>query len=317
VLVECKPFVHDLETMAISTDMLAAFVQVATTLSVSAAAAELGVGKSVVSKRIALLEAALKATLFSRSTRKVALTPAGEAYLDHARQALAAVASGEERLRDQRLELAGQIRITAPVSWGQRVLAPVLPAFLLQHPAIEIELLLADRLMDIANERIDIAMRWTPQPAPDLVAVALAEIAWAVVASPAYLAAAGTPREPAALAGHPCMSYWRDNSDDSWSLLDRVDGGRCHNVRVRGRYHVNNAEAVVDAAAAGLGIAMLPLYVCEAALADGRLVPVLPGWAPQTRFGGRVSAVLTPERLRLSRNAALLAYLRQRLGAVG
>jgi DNA-binding transcriptional LysR family regulator len=300
--------------MAISTDMLAAFVQVATQLSVSAAAAELGIGKSVVSKRIALLEAALKATLFSRSTRKVALTPAGEAYFEHARQALAAVASGEERLRDQRQELAGQIRITAPVSWGQRVLAPALPGFLALHAAIEVELLLADRLMDIAHERIDIALRWTPQPAPDMVAVPLAEVGWAVVAAPAYLAAAGTPPEPAALAGHPCMSYWRDNTDDTWVL---ADGTRRHSVRVRGRYHANNAEAVADAAIAGLGIALLPSYVCDAALADGRLLRILPGWTPQTRFGCRISAVATPERMRLSRNTALLAYLRQRLAAHG
>jgi DNA-binding transcriptional LysR family regulator len=108
------------------------------------------------------------------------------------------------------------------------------------------------------------------------------------------------------------MSYWRDNSDDTWVL---EGGGRTHSVRVRGRYHANNAEAVADAAAAGLGIALLPSYVCDAALADGRLVRVLPGWTPQTRFGNRISALATPERMRLSRNLALLAYLRQRFAA--
>ena len=298
--------------MAISTDMLAAFVQVAERLSVSAAAAALGVGKSVVSKRIATLEAALKATLFSRSTRKVSLTPAGEAYLDHARQALAAVVSGEERLRDQRLALTGQIRVTAPISWGQRVLAPVLPGFLTLHPAIEIELQLTDRLMDIAHERIDIALRWTALPAPELVTVALASVDWAVVASPAYLAAAGTPLEPADLAVHPCMSYWRDNADDAWVL---GAGERRQQVRVRGRYHANNAEAVADAAVASLGIALLPRYVCAAALADGRLRQLLPDWQPETRFGGRITAVATPERMRLSRNQALMVYLKQWLSA--
>ena len=128
--------------MTLSTDMLAAFVQVAEHLSVSAAAQALGVSKSVVSKRVAQLEQAVRATLFARSTRRVALTPAGEAYLDFARNALRAVADADERLRDLRQELSGQIRITAPVSWGQHVLAPLLPAFLAQHPAIEIELLL-------------------------------------------------------------------------------------------------------------------------------------------------------------------------------
>jgi DNA-binding transcriptional LysR family regulator len=110
------------------------------------------------------------------------------------------------------------------------------------------------------------------------------------------------------------MSYWRDNTDDTWVL---ADGTRRHSVRVRGRYHANNAEAVADAAIAGLGIALLPSYVCDAALADGRLLRILPGWTPQTRFGCRISAVATPERMRLSRNTALLAYLRQRLAAHG
>ena len=109
------PRIGNSETMAISTDMLAAFVQVAEHLSVSAAALHLGTGKSVVSKRVAQLEAQVKATLFSRSTRRIALTAAGEAYLEFARRALVEVATAEERLRDLRTELTGQIRLTAPV----------------------------------------------------------------------------------------------------------------------------------------------------------------------------------------------------------
>ncbi len=291
--------------------MLAAFVKVAERLSVSAAAAELGVVKSVVSKRIAQLEAAVKATLFSRSTRKVALTPAGETYLDFARRALVEVATAEERLRDLRAELTGQIRLSASVSWGQRVLAKRLPEFLRLHPAIEIELLLADRLMDIAYERIDIALRWTSAPAPDLMAVPVASVAWVVTATPGYLAGAGLPQAPQDLAMHACMSYWRESSDDTWVL---GAPGRRELVRVRGRYHANNPEAVADAALAGLGIALLPHYLCDDALADGRLVRVLPGWIPETKFGTRITAVATPERMRFSRNQALVAFLREQLG---
>ena len=297
--------------MAISTDMLAAFVQVAEHLSVSAAAANLGVGKSVVSKRIAQLEAAVKATLFSRSTRKVALTLAGEAYLEFARRALVEVAAAEETLRDLRAELTGQIRLTAPVSWGQRVLAKRLPAFLQLHPGIEIELLLADRVMDVAYERIDIALRWSTSSSPELTAVPVASVDWAVVAAPGYLAAAGAPLEPKDLAAHPCISYWRERSDDAWVL---TAGNRRQQVRVRGRYHANNAEAVADAALAGLGIALLPCYVCADALADARLVRVLPAWTPQTKFGTRITAVAAPERMRFARNQVLLAFLRQQLG---
>lgn len=297
--------------MAISTDMLAAFVKVAETLSVSAAAAELGVGKSVVSKRVAQLEGAVRATLFARSTRRVALTPAGEAYLAFARRALVEVQAAEERLRDLRAELTGQIRLTAPVSWGQRVLAKRLPEFLRQHPAIELDLRLADRVMDVAYERIDVALRWSSAAPPDLAAVPVASVEWLLAAEPAYLARAGTPAAPADLAGHHCLCYWRESSDDAWTL---VRGTQCERVQVRGRYHVDNPEAVADAALAGLGVALLPGYLCDEALAGGRLVRVLPGWTPQTKFGTRITALATPERLRLARNRALVDFLRRQLG---
>ena len=109
--------------MALSTDMLSTFVKVAEHLGVSAAAADMGISKGVVSKRVAQLEQAVRTTLFSRSTRRVALTPAGEIYLAFARQALAALVHADEQLRDLRQDLSGQIRITAPGSWGQKVLA--------------------------------------------------------------------------------------------------------------------------------------------------------------------------------------------------
>ena len=294
--------------MAISTDMLAAFVQVAEDLSVSAAALHLGTGKSVVSKRVAQLEAEVKATLFSRSTRRIALTVAGEAYLEFARRALVEVATAEERLRDLRTELTGQIRLTAPVSWGQHVLAKRLPEFMRQHPAITIELLLADRVMDIGYERIDIALRWTSTPPPELMAVPVAEVAWVIVAAPAYLDAAGVPGDPRDLAAHTCMAYWRESSDDAWTL---VAGERRRQVSVHSRYHANNPEAVAHAALAGLGIAMLPLYLCADALADRRLVMVLPAWTPETKFGTGITAVAAPDRMRLTRNQVLLAFLRQ------
>ncbi len=296
--------------MAISTDMLSAFLKVAEHLSVSRAADDLGVGKSVVSKRVAQLETAVKATLFSRSTRQVALTAAGEAYLEFARRALLEVSAAEERLRDLRAQLSGQIRITAPVSWGQRVLAPRLPEFLRLHPGIEIELQLADRPLDLGRERIDLALRWTSLPAPELHAQVVAQVDWVLVATPGYLAGAGWPRVPEALAVHPCMGYWRESADDAWALM-RVDERR--RVRVSSRYHVNNPESVAEAALGGLGIGLLPGYLCAAALAEGRLVRVLADWTPQTPFGTRITAIVPPERLRLARNQALLAFLRQSL----
>ncbi len=300
--------------MTFSIEMLRAFVQVADTLSVSASALELGIGKSVVSKRIAQLETALEATLFSRSSHRVALTSAGDVYLEFARRALAEVSSGQERLLDLRQTLAGQIRVTAPVSWGQHVLARHLPRFLLAHPAVHVELHLADRMMDIATERIDIALRWSHDSVkPGLSAELLVPIAWVLVASPSYLSAFGTPTQPQQITEHHCLGYWRENSDDAWTLLPAqpTAGEQPVCVRVTSRYHANNPEAVTEAALAGLGIALLPHYLCDQALASSRLVRVLPSWVPQTKYGAGITAVASPERMRLARNQALLAFLQQ------
>ncbi len=298
----------------ISSDMLSAFVKVAERLSVSVAADELGVGKSLVSKRVAQLEQKVQATLFSRSTRKVVLTPAGEAYLDFARRALAEMTAGEERLRSLRAELTGRIRLTAPVSWGQRVLAKRLPEFLRAHPGVEIELQLADQMMDVAQRRIDVALRWTATPPTDLAAVPVARIDWVMAAAPSYVAAHGAPVAPEDLAQHSCLAYWRDPADRAWSLVD--DQGREAQVQAHSRYHVDNPDAVADAAVAGLGVALLPDYLCRDALADGRLVPVLPQWTPRTRFGTHITAVGAPERMSIMRNRLLVDFLRAASPAV-
>ena len=298
--------------MTVSTDMLAAFVKVADSASVSRAALELDVGKSVVSKRVAQLEEAVGATLFARSTRRIALTPAGEAYAEFARRALAEMGAGQERLRALRSDLTGCIRLSATVSWGQRVLAGKLPEFLRLHPAIEVELQLVDRMVDVAYERIDIALRWSTTLPQGLVCEPVATVGWSMVAAPGYLANAGAPLTPANLAQHSCLCYWREASDDLWAL---AHAGQMARVRVQGRYHVDNPEAVAEAAMAGLGIAMLPDYLCQAGLADGRLVRVLPEWTPQTKFGSLISAVSTAERMGLSRNQVLLGFLRQQLAA--
>jgi len=303
---------------AIHADMLVAYVKVAERLSVSGAADELDLGKSQVSKRIAQLEQQLGATLFSRSTRKVALTPAGETYLEHARRALAELTAGQERLRALRSELTGSIRITAPVSWGQRVLAPRLPEFLRLHPALDIELSLSDQVMDLARERMDVALRWSATARQDLQASPVARIDWLLAASPTYLQQAGIPQHPQELSQHACFSYWREQSDDIWQLASTalsLEAGQrdIQRIQVRGRYHVNNPEAVLEAAIQGLGIALLPDYLCGPAVQQGTLATVLPDWAPITKFGTHISAVVAPERLLLPRNRVLLAFLKDRL----
>ena len=165
-------------------------------------------------------------------------------------------------------------------------------------------------MVDVAYERIDIALRWSSTPPQGLMSEPVAVVGWALVAAPAYLASVGTPVTPADLVRHDCLCYWREASDDLWVL---ACAGEIVRVRVHSRYHVDNPEAVAEAASAGLGIAMLPDYLCQNGLADGGLVRVLPGWTPQSKFGSLISAVSTAERMRLQRNQVLLGFLRQQL----
>jgi DNA-binding transcriptional LysR family regulator len=293
--------------MNISTDMLQAFVTVAERSSVSAAAGALGVAKSVVSKRLAHLEEAVHATLIARNSRTLSLTPAGRVYLSYAQRALTAMQSADEELRTLQDEPTGKIRVTAPVSWGHRALAKAIPTFLAQYPQIEIELLLQDQVLDMARERIDIALRMSATPALDLVWIPIARIDWVFCASPGYLATAGEPHSPAELAHHPCMNYWTVVADDAWQLQR---GAERENLQVRNRYRANNPEAVLDAALAGLGVAMLPLYCCKQEIADGKLVPVLKDWQPVTKYGNQIAAAVAPDRVSFSRNQALLRFLK-------
>ena len=284
----------------ISTDMLAAFLKVAECRSVSQAAVSLDVAKSLISKRIAQLEERLETTLFSRSTRKVALTPAGETYVEYAKRALAEVSDGMERVRSLRTELSGTLRLTAPVSWGQRVLAKHLPEFLKLHPSLEIDLMLNDRMMDMATERIDVALRWSSHLHHERHGTPLTEIKWFLTAAPAYIAQHGLPAEPVELNDHACLYYRRDNTDDHWTLQNKLAAKQSTpssvEVNVSGRYRVDNPEAVLESATAGMGIALLPDYLCVQAIEKGNLVKVLTPWTPLTKFGTHIVALCPPDR---------------------
>ncbi|WP_300553004.1 LysR family transcriptional regulator [Limnohabitans sp. Rim8] len=291
----------------ISSDMLMAFTKVAENLSVSKAALALSVGKSVVSKRIAQLETHLGATLFSRSTRHIALTAAGETYLEHAQQALLELSAGEERLTALRSDLRGRIRVTAPVSWGQRILCKKMPEFLRMHPGIELELVLSDRMMDLAYERMDVAFRWSSlQDSKELFMKSVSTIDWVLVCAPQYIAAHGEPSSPQELEEHLCLFYWREPSDDWWVLKS---GDQVSRVKVSGRYHVDSPDAVLEACLQGLGIALLPDYLCADAIGDQRLLKVLPQWIPQTRFGNQITLMSPPDRMRVRRKEVFIDFV--------
>jgi DNA-binding transcriptional LysR family regulator len=237
--------------------------------------------------------------------------------VDYAKRALAEVSDGMERVRSLRTELNGTLRLTAPVSWGQRVLAKHLPEFLKIHPSLEIDLMLNDRMMDMAPERIDVALRWSSHSNKERQGTPLTEIKWFLTAAPAYIAQYGLPAEPVELNDHACLYYRRDSTDDHWTLQNKLAANQSTpstvEVNVSGRYRVDNPEAVLESATAGMGIALLPDYLCVQAIEKGNLVKVLSSWTPLTKFGTHIVALCPPDRKKISRNQTLIDYLQRAL----
>jgi DNA-binding transcriptional LysR family regulator len=234
------------------------------------------------------------------------LTPAGESYLEHAKNALLELTAGEEKLIALRSDLNGKIRVTAPVSWGQRMLSKKIPEFLRIHPGIEIELVLSDRMMDLSHDKFDVAFRWSSSiGSKEMLSRRVADIQWFLVSSPQYLAAHKTPSSPNELVRHSCLFYWREPTDDWWILENE---GETVRVKVNGRFHVDNPEAVLEGCIQGMGIALLPNYLCFDALDQEKLVRVLPNWVPKTRFGDNITAMIAPERMRIIRNKTFFEF---------
>ena len=210
------------------------------------------------------------------------------------------------------IESAGDAGMSRGARATSLALGKAIPDFLARYPEIEIELILQDRVLDIASEKIDIGLRMTAVPAPDLVSIPIAKLNWLICASPQYLATSGEPHSPRDLEHHQCMNYWSAQSDDAWHLRRNEEDLK---IRVRNRYRANNPEVIVDAAVEGQGIALLPLYCCREQIADGRLQPILKDWSPLTKFGHQVTAVIAPDRIGFSRNQAFLQFLKEHFGA--
>lgn len=256
----------------------------------AAAGRALGVPKSTVSKRVAELEQALQARLVYRSSRSFTLTDAGRDFYEHARAALIEAEAAQEAVQRRVAEPSGTVRITASVPTAQQYLAAHLPALARTYPRLHVQLEVSDRMVDLVQEGFDIAVRSHFAPLPDsgLVQRPLAVEAIILVASPAYLAARGTPAEPAQLAGHdglltgPAAATWR---------LSGPGGERVEVVPVP-RMTVNESMVLLGAATGGLGIVPLPEALCRAALASGQLVRVLPDWTA----GSVTTTLLMPAR---------------------
>lgn len=283
-----------------------AFVKVVEAGSMAGAARLLGCSRAQVSKQVAELEAALGARLLERSTRRAALTPAGQVFHQHALAALESVAAAELAVGNLGDEPGGLLRVSATLSFGRLYVAPLLPVLAARYPRLSCELILTDQLVDLADDQIDLALRMTRSPPDDAVVRRLCTLERRICAAPSYLDAHGAPASVAELAAHQTLSYLL--TDDNHWQLSGPDGQR-HRVPVTSRVRTNNTDGLLDLALAGHGLAVLPTYLTAPHLAAGSLRAVLPGYRPDTRFGDEVYACYTPSRARAPKVRVLLEAL--------
>lgn len=283
-----------------------AFVKSVDAGSMAAAARQLGCTRAQVSKQIAELESAFDTRLLERSTRRLRLTPAGEIFRHHALAALDAVASTQIAVRNQGETPLGVLRISATMSFGRLYVAPLLQKVVAEHPGLSAELILSDRLVDLDAEDIDLALRMTRVPPQDAVVRRLATLARIICAAPAYLATHGTPTDPNDLAQHQTLSYLMTD-EHRWRLIGPRGEEYMHTTTCRLRF--NSVDCMVDAALAGLGLAIIPAYLAGAHLQAGRLVQVLPDFVSDTQFGSHVYACYTPNRVRIAKVRVMLQAL--------
>ena len=281
--------------------------------SFTAAAARLNVSKAAMSQRNAELERAAGVALVRRTTRSVRLTEAGQQLVDSTRDAYSQIERGFAQVKDLAAVPRGRLRLTMPVALGRQIIVPHLPAFLQAHPEVKLELDLSDRLVSLAQEGFDLAIRHAMSPPQTHVAWTLAATRTLLVASPEYLAARGEPASPQDLRQHDCLYYPRAKGAPAWTFQparQRRQGERV-TVPVAGSFAANNSEALRDAAMDGLGIALMPDFSAQSGLASGRLRMVLRDWQSVDAFGEQLFAI-RPYSTHVPRAVqAMVAYLRE------
>ena len=278
-------------------ESMTAFVAVARAGGFSAASRALGIPLATISRRVGELESALGVRLLRRSTRQVVVTEAGQRFFAACQRALEDLRDAEEAVSNEDRTPRGELTITAPIAFGRLHLQPVALEFLAAQPQINLRLQLVDRIVNIADEHIDAALRIAHLPDSSLIARTLGTIRVVVCASPAYLKARGAPQRPEDLMQHDCIAWSILGPRDTWWFQD---SGREQQYPIRTRLATTLAESAVDAATAGLGLVQTTSYQASQAIGDGRLVIVL----------RRFECAVTPVSLVYARDRLLPLRLR-------
>jgi DNA-binding transcriptional LysR family regulator len=295
---------RDMEHSSVDLLDVLAFVRVVETGAFSRAAERMGMSKSIVSRRVARLEEQLGARLLTRSASGAQATNAGQAYYERASNILCELDAAKEVVADAVTQVAGPIRLTAPLSFGVGHLAPALADFAAAYPRVELDISFEDRTVDLVAGGFDLAVRLGTLEDSALIARRIAPSRRILVGSPAYLDARGRPEHPRDLAAYDHLVY----GNEQWRF--RV-GNRWENVRLKPRLRADNGEMLRAAAAAGLGLCVLPTFIASPALESGALVPLLRDF-PMPEAGLHI--LMPPGRAATARVRALSDFLAARFG---
>ena len=282
------------------------FVSVATRGSLSAAARAEGVAPAIIGRRLDALESHLGVKLLLRTTRRISLTHEGSAFLENCQRLLSDLANAEDSVSAGGLKASGHLRITAPAGFGRRHVAPLAPLFHAQHPDVKISLNLSDRVIDLAAEGFDFAVRVGDLPDSSLVSVRLADNRRLCVATPAYLAKHGTPQHPSDLLHHSCLTLSSDASQTrGWAFKtaspDNPEGPEVTHLRPNGPLDCSDGQVLHSWCLAHMGFAWRSTWEVENDIQSGQLVEVLAHFAapPNGIYGVFPQRKHLPLRLRL------------------
>jgi DNA-binding transcriptional LysR family regulator len=245
--------------------------------SLSEASRALNTPLPTVSRRVSDLEAHLGAQLLVRTSRKLILTEAGEAFVAVARRLLDDLGDAERAAGGEYRAPRGELLVTAPIMFGKTHVAPIVHEFLAAYPEVSVRLVLADHVIDLIESHVDVAIRIGQLPDSDLVGRRVGQVHWVICASPDYLARRGEPASPSELGDHDCIAFEGLQPRRGWTFGPPASA---RSAPIRPRFSVNTADAVIDAASAGVGVARVMSYQAAAAIRSEKLVSILQTHAP-------------------------------------